>query len=390
VATLTVGQGQQYATIAAAVAASGDGDTINVEGGTYSNDFFTIRHSLTLQAVDGEAKIVATQQPGDGKAAITEGAAGINVAINGFEISGVTVPDANGAAIRYEGGNLSLTNDFFHNNQEGLLGGADASGTIAVRHSEFAFNGDGSGFTHNFYAGAIASVSIDDSYFHDAVVGHEIKSRAASTSVTNSRVFDNNGTASYSIDAPNGGNVNISNNVIEQGPNTQNPYIFAWGEEGVTQSGGETIANNTIVNDDGSGRGVLSAAPVSFIGNQLWNLSNLGNVNASGNVNLAARPSLDTSALAFINPSTTDGGNPSGGGTDTSGSGTGNSGGTVPVPPAPSLSLDDYHTLVGNEFITYFLAHPEVLRDPSAMAAIGAELTSTTVLTTPLPGDLWS
>jgi hypothetical protein len=311
---LTVGQGQQYSTIAAAVAASSDGDTINVEGGTYTNDFFTIRTSLTLQAVDGEAHIVATQQPGDGKAAITEGAAGINVAINGFEISGVTVPDGNGAAIRYEGGNLSLTNDYFHDNQEGLLGAPDPNGTISVHHSEFSFNGDGSGFTHNFYAGAIASVSIDDSYFHDAIVGHEIKSRAASTSVTNSRVFDNNGSASYSIDTPNGGNVNISSNVIEQGPNTQNPAIFAYGEEGITNAGSASISGNTIVNDDPGGYGVLGG-PVSFTNNQLWNLSNLGSdVIASGNFDLTSRPSLDTSSLTFINPTT---------------------GGTPPPPPPP-------------------------------------------------------
>src|SRR4249920_104847 len=108
-ALLTVGVGQEYPTIAAAVAASAPGDTIAVQGGpdhVYRNDFFTIRHSLTLQAVGGEVVIVATVPPPDGKAMITEGAAGINVTINGFNISGVRVGgnDHNGAAIRYEGG----------------------------------------------------------------------------------------------------------------------------------------------------------------------------------------------------------------------------------------------------------------------------------------------
>ena len=45
--------------------------------------------------------------PPNGKAMITE--SGANVAINGFDISGVAVPDGNGAAIRYEGGSLSLS-----------------------------------------------------------------------------------------------------------------------------------------------------------------------------------------------------------------------------------------------------------------------------------------
>jgi hypothetical protein len=387
-ATLTVGPtGQQYTTIAAAVAASADGDTINVEGNnTYTNDFFYIGHSLTLQAVGGEAKIVATDPGLFGKAAIVEGVAGANVVINGFDISGVAVADGNGAAIRYEGGNLSLTNDFFHNNQEGLLGnGDDPNGTISVHHSEFAFNGDGSGFTHNFYAGAIANVTIDDSYFHDANVGHEIKSRAANTSVTNTRVFDNNATASYSVDTPNGGNVNISNDVIQQGPNSENQAIFAWGEEGVTHSGSETISNNTIVNDRVNGVGVLGG-PATLTGNQIWNLSNLGNANASNNVNLSARPSLDTSAMAFINPTDSGGGSGTGSGSGDTGGGTSN----PPPPPAPSLTLDEYHLMVLSDFLAYFMAHPSVLSNIPAVTAFVQEYTSATVLTSPLPGDLWS
>jgi hypothetical protein len=379
--------GQQYTTIAAAVAASADGDTINVEGNnTYTNDFFYIGHSLTLQAINGEAKIVATEPGLFGKAAIVEGVAGANVVINGFDISGVAVADGNGAAIRYEGGNLSLTNDFFHNNQEGLLGnGDDPNGTISVHHSEFAFNGDGSGFTHNFYAGAIANVTIDDSYFHDANVGHEIKSRAANTSVTNTRVFDNNATASYSVDTPNGGNVNISNDVIQQGPNSENQAIFAWGEEGVTHSGSETISNNTIVNDRVNGVGVLGG-PATLTGNQIWNLSNLGNANASNNVNLSARPSLDTSAMAFINPTDSGGGS----GTGSGGGGTGDGTGTPPPPPPPSLTLDEYHSMVLSDFLAYFMAHPSVLSNIPAVTAFVQEYTSATVLSSPLPGDLWS
>jgi hypothetical protein len=202
-------------------------------------------------------------------------------------------------------------------------------------------------------------------------------------------VFDNNATASYSIDTPNGGNVNISGNVIEQGPRSENQNIFAWGEEGITHNGTETISNNTIVNDRDGGVGVLSPTPVSFTGNQLWNLSNLGTVNASNNVNLAARPSLDTSAMAFINP-TDGGGSGTGGSTGGSGDGTGGGGSTPPPPPPPSLTLDDYHAMVLSDFLAYFMTHPAVLTDQQALGVFIAEYTSPTVLLTPPPGDLWS
>jgi hypothetical protein len=382
-ALLNVGPGQTYSTIAAAVNASAEGDTIDVQAGTYQNDFFYISHSLTLQAVNGEAHIVANGQGLAGKAAIIVN--GANVAINGFEVSGVAVDDKNGAAIRYEGGNLSLTDDYFHDNQEGLLGNSDdPSGTISVHHSEFAFNGDGSGFTHNFYAGAVASVSIDNSYFHDAIVGHEIKSRAASTTVTNSRIFDNNSTASYSIDAPNGGNVTISGNQIEQGPNSENSAIFAYGEEG-SRGGSASVDANTIVNDRDGGH-ALVGGPVSFTNNHDWNLPLGGN-----NVDLTTRPSLDTSSLAFISQPGAPGG---GGGPPPDGNGSGDSGGGSPPPPPPApppaMSLDDYHSMVVSSFFAYAGAHPEVFTNVSAINVWFSEVTSTTVPTGPVPGDLWS
>ena len=334
---LTVGPGQQFGTIADAVAASSSGDTIDVQAGTYTNDFVYIGYSLTLQAVGGEVKMVATVEPYDGKAIITEGVPGANVAINGFDISGAAVGDDNGAAVRYEGGNLSLSNDYFHNNQEGLLGAADPNGSITVDNSEFAFNGDGSGFTHGIYAGHIAGLTITNSYFHDTAEGHEIKSRANNTTVTDSRVFDNQSTASYSIDLPNGGNATISNDVIEQGPNSDNPFIIAYGEEGQSNPGtAVSISGNTIVNDQHNGNDAVvlnrtGTAP-SFTNNQVWGLSPSqlvsggGHLADSGTIFLASRPSLDTSSLSFITGGGSSSPPPSGG--------SGGSGGGNPTTPA--------------------------------------------------------
>jgi hypothetical protein len=215
----------------------------------------------------------------NGKAIIDEGGSGITVTINGFDISGAVVPDGNGSGIRYEGGPLFLNNDYLHNNQNGLLANADPNGTITINNSEFAFNGAGDGQTHNIYVNQIATLTITDSYIHDASVGHEIKSRAADTIITGSRIFDNSGTASYSIDLPNGGNADIENNVIEQGPNSQNPYIIAYGEEGASNPGTTvTIANNVIVNDlpQSDSRFLFlnrTGVPLTFTNNQVYGLT---------------------------------------------------------------------------------------------------------------------
>ena len=63
---LNVGAGREYSTIAAAVAAARDGDTVQVQAGTYVNDFVTVNAKITIMAVGGMAHLVATVQPPNG------------------------------------------------------------------------------------------------------------------------------------------------------------------------------------------------------------------------------------------------------------------------------------------------------------------------------------
>src|SRR4051794_716989 len=104
-AVLSVGSGKPYSTIGAAVAAAKDGDTINVDAGTYTNDYASITKNVTLQGVGGMVKLVSTGLIPNGKGTfIVNG----NVTINNFEFSGAKVADHNGAGIRFESGNLVL------------------------------------------------------------------------------------------------------------------------------------------------------------------------------------------------------------------------------------------------------------------------------------------
>ena len=100
---------------------------------------------------------------------------------------------------------------------------------------------------------------------------------AENTVITGSRIFDNNSTASYSIDLPNGGNATIQNNTIEQGPNTQNDNIIRYGEEGSLHAGTNVlIANNTIVNDHTRGVtavGNATSTPLTFKDNQVYGIT---------------------------------------------------------------------------------------------------------------------
>ena len=303
-ATLSVGAGQQFQTIAAAVAASQDGDVVAVQAGTYFDDFAEVAHKITLRGVGGLVNMVATGPIGNGKAMLITDT---DVTIDHFAFSGAVVADGNGAGIRYQGGNLVVTNSLFRDNQNGILGAANPVGTITIEDSEFDHNGAGDGYTHGIYIGDIASLTIEGSYFHDAVVGHEIKSRAETTIIRNSRVEDGPaGSASYAIDLPNGGAVEISGSVIEKGPNSQNPVMIAFGEEGNLHANSSlTISNDVLLYDryvspsstlvrnvGGSPATLFNNSYFGISANQV--LSGAGTVSAS--VGLASGPALDGSS----------------------------------------------------------------------------------------------
>ena len=307
-ATLTVGPGQTYTTLAAAIAATHDGDTVNVLAGTYVNDFAEIHSKITLNAVGGRVKLQATAFIPNQKAILITDT---DTTINGFTFIGARVTQAsggNGAGIRYQGGNLTLNKCYFASNQNGILAAPDPAGTITITASEFYRNGAASGptagYTHNIYIGEIAKLDIENSYVHGANVGHEIKSRALVTIINNSRVVDGpTGTASYSIDLPNGGAATLTNNQIEQGPASQNPIIVTFGEEGgVYANSALTMTGNLIENDLNSGSvvGVRNATTVTAqIGStRLYGIPpgvfTSGPASVSGTQTLATEPAIST------------------------------------------------------------------------------------------------
>ena len=298
-ATLTVGSGQYYTTIAAAVAAAQDGDTVQVQAGTYVNDFAHVATRITLQAVGGLVSLVATVSPPNGKAILDTYA---DTVVDGFSFSGAAVPDNNGAGIRSNAGDLTVRNSVFANNQEGILATSGPDTTVTITGSEFGYNGAGDGYSHNLYVGAIKALVIDNSYFHDANVGHEVKSRALSTTITNSRIIDGPAsTASYSVDLPNGGVASIRNTVIEKGPNAQNQTIVHFGGESAPYAGSSLLmTGNTIVNDRATVTGLNNAAgsPVIFAGNTLFGVLQEQFGATSGNTVVATRPALDLSTRA--------------------------------------------------------------------------------------------
>jgi hypothetical protein len=309
---LTVGVGEEFATVSAAILASKDGDVIKVDAGTYANDFATIDDKITLEAVGGTVNMVASETPSNGHAILV---VDNDVTIQGFSFSGAAVPipisgstlGGNGAGVLYEAGNLTLINDDFFNNQNGLLATPLVKGTgaIDIENSEFASNGQGDGQSSNVNVGDVASLTFNGSFSHNAVGGSDITSRAQITTITNSRIEDDSGTALYSISLPDGGKATIRNSVIQQSANSASPVMISFGDgSGSLYAASNLLVTGDIFINDLKGQLPLGVsnpnnASVTLSGNRAYGLTSAEMVSpsvSSNTVLLPVRPFLDLSS----------------------------------------------------------------------------------------------
>jgi hypothetical protein len=155
-----------------------------------------------------------------------------------------------------QGTGLSIVGCYFHGTEYGILAYRNPSSDIVVEHSEFANNGHGDGQSHNIYVGAVRSFTLRHSYSHHARVGHNVKSRAATSYILYNRLMDErDGISSLILDLPNGGDAFVIGNVMQQGSHGENWSLMAYGAEMRADAapGRVYIVNNTLVNDRGEG-----------------------------------------------------------------------------------------------------------------------------------------
>ncbi len=248
--TLPVGPGKLYSVPSAVLANVQDGDTVLIEPGLYQGDVASwTKNNLVLKGTAKFAHLDAGGKSAEGKAIWV--ISGKNTVVENIEFSGATVPDQNGAGIRQQGDNLTVRHCYFHGNEDGILGGGGTASEVMIEYSEFASNGFGDGQSHNIYISNVKSFTLRFCYSHEARIGHEVKSRANANYLLYNRILDGlNGTASYSVDLPNGGTSFLIGNVFQQSPLSDNSTLVSYGAEGLTNSPNDLfIYNNTFVND---------------------------------------------------------------------------------------------------------------------------------------------
>ena len=272
---ITVGPGGQYQHLSDAVAvANADPNpsntyVINLAPGVYLNDFSDpIVRPMVIQTDPSIAQtgavLQATVPLPNAKAILLTFA---SLTVRGIEFTGAYIDDSlggNGAAIRDQNpeGTLAalvVENSVIYDNQAGILQGNDSAETVMIVNSQFINNGnpDICCFTHGVYIDEAASLTVTGSLFCGQLIGHEVKSRAAQTTVMGSQIYSGEGApadsgcrignASFDIEIANGGVAVIRGNQLVQGPSAQNHKIVSYGAEGVNFTTNSLIvANNTF------------------------------------------------------------------------------------------------------------------------------------------------
>ncbi len=231
--------GEGFYSLAEAVEAiGGQRGTIVIAAGAYGDCAVQTEGKITYRAaVPGQA--ILDGGICEGKAALV--LRGQSALVDGIIFQNQRVPDGNGAGIRLERGNLTITNALFRNSEQGLLTADDASGSIVIDRSTFQRLGRcdrGLSCAHSIYIGDYGSLSVTNSRFEKGNGGHYVKSRAPRITVTNSSFDDTQGrSTNYMIDLPAGASGVISGNVFVQGQNKENWSAFvAVAAEGKKQS----------------------------------------------------------------------------------------------------------------------------------------------------------
>ena len=227
-----------------------------VGGGSATIRIGTGRHQDCAVQTMGQVAYVA-EIPGqaifdgvtcEGKAALV--LRGTSASVAGLVFTNMRVPDFNGAGIRLEHGNLSVSQSWFRDSQQGILTGADPDGRITIDKSTFTRLGtcEGSGgCAHSVYIGDYGAATIARSRFEAGRGGHYLKSRAAKIAVLGSSFDDSAGhQTNYMIDLPGGATGRIAGNWFVQGPSKENHSAFiALAAEGkANNSAGLVIEGN--------------------------------------------------------------------------------------------------------------------------------------------------
>lgn len=113
---------------------------------------------------------------------------------------------------------------------DGLLGGGPGQ-TVRLQRCDVHDNGNGTGLCHNIYVGEADALVVEDLLSSRCTIGHLLKSRAAATTIRDSRLLGSGGTESACLDVPNAGVLTIEGLVCEKSADSDAGWLIHYSGE---------------------------------------------------------------------------------------------------------------------------------------------------------------
>lgn len=284
---LTVGAGQTYATINAALSAAKPGDRVVVEPGTYKESIGITKAVLLKSSVPAVLPpVIAGTKPTLNSAAHAIIDVSAIPSASTFEQKGAVIPKVDGAIIdgfeivgagmdqtvssmtsgvRIDGpGNYTLRNLYVHGCQEGLAASMSLAATATIENCYVADCGIADGLSHNLYIGDVPQLTINGLVSTMPTYAHALKSRAWRMSVTG---FWGDAANASIIDVPQGTGTQgaIANFVLTKNTGDANHAVISYCEESQSNgAAGLAFSQGTITADCTNPFMQFSAGTVAF------------------------------------------------------------------------------------------------------------------------------
>ena len=233
--------GVSYSSLTAAAKQLKDGSHLRLGAGIYRTALNIRQHDVVIEGV---GHVVFERAVSDGKGAIV--ARGDNLTVKNVECRHIAVLSLNGACVRLEGRGLTLDHVYFHSSETGLLETARQHGHIVIRDSRFENLASGAR-AHSIYLNS-ASLHLIDSVILANRNQHSLKSRGPLTLIERSIIASLSAQNSRLIDLSNGGELYVSESILQQGANAVNNQAIGFGLEGIKHPKNSiTLSNNVIL-----------------------------------------------------------------------------------------------------------------------------------------------
>ena len=318
-----VGEGEAYASLREVSQVTGEGDTVYVKAGVYVNDWATFRTGINIIGVGGQAEFRweglsdednAKYFVSPGKTWIPNGKGIINIGVNAGDVyienlsfSGANVAQYNGAGIRHQGGNLTVVNSVFTNNENGILSITNdpEDAIFRIYNSEFNGNGYADGKAHAMYFKDGALLLVENTTIQNTVQGHHVKSVTDNLIVRNSILDDGTGDSSYAVDVTAGGGVLVEGNTITQSATAGNRTIINYSVNRGGESGEIIVEDNTFINELTRGAIVRNTGEfAALIKDNTFENRGDGTLEAGTGLQVYVNNTLDGAPLPDSDPST--------------------------------------------------------------------------------------